>query len=61
VSVWLEPKGIKHKNGKVWDPTKKKTKELRDNAKAVEKQRAKDEADGKYSVGGKNSIAQQFE
>ena len=59
--IWKEPKGVKHKNGKIWDPTTKKTKELRDNAKAVEKQRAKDEADGKYSVGGKNSIAQQFE
>ena len=59
--IWNAPKGVKHKNGKVWDPTTSKTKDLRDNAKTVEKERTKNEVDGKWSVGGKNSIAQQFE
>jgi hypothetical protein len=60
--IWKEPKGVKHKNGKVWDPTTNRTKALRENAnQAVEKQRAKDETDGKWSVTGKNPIIQRFE
>jgi len=59
--IWKEPKGVKHKNGKTWDPTTKRTEELKNNAEAAEKQRAKDENNGRWSVGGKNSIAQQFE
>jgi len=59
--IWNVPKGIKHKNGKVWDPTTKRTKELRENSKAEEKERAKNEEQGRWSVDGKNSIIHQFE
>jgi len=61
MSIWTAPTGKKHKNGKVWDPTTKSTQALRDGAKEAEKSRAKDEKDGKYSVGGKHSITHQFE
>ena len=61
MSIWQAPQGKKHKNGKIWDPTTRRTDEFRKNAETVEKQRAKDEANGKWSIGGKNSIAQQFE
>ena len=59
--IWKAPKGVKHKNGKVWDPTTNRTKALRENADTVEKTRAKDEKDGRWSVTGKNPIIQRFE
>lgn len=61
MTIWKAPTGKKHKNGKVWDPTTKRTDAFRENAQAVEKQRAKDETDGKWSVTGKNPIIQRFE
>ena len=59
--IWNAPKGVKHKNGKVWDPTTRRTDKLRSNAKKVEKERTKAEEQGQWSVGGRNSITHQFE